>query len=77
MAYINAGIPLPVKPTNRKNFHLLQSTFLSCHNRKGVKAIADIEIRMQATSKGSNEINAFLINIKELPQTKLRNINIL
>ena len=65
---MKAGIPLPVNPIARNNFQSFQGTSLRRKYNMGVKAMADMEMRMHAKSNGSKAINAFLISMNELPQ---------
>jgi len=70
--YIKAGIPLPHRPTVRKSFHLFHGMRFRLYMMTGVKASAETPNLIQARSNGLNAMSAFLISIKELPQTKLR-----
>ena len=76
VAYRKAGTPLPVSPMSKNSQNRLQSTSLNLTIKKGINAVAAIVTRRAATCTAEKEIRAFLIRIKELPQTILNKIRV-
>lgn len=71
MAYRKDGMPLPHKPIMIKYFSFSQGTSLKWWIKKGIKAMVAMVILIAPTSRAEKANKDFLININELPHTKL------
>ncbi|CAI8315904.1 MAG: Uncharacterised protein [Flavobacteriaceae bacterium] len=68
----NAGIKVPRNPDTTIHFHSCFRIFFKDLNPISNKKIAANKVRKAPNCKGVKPTNAFLINIKELPQTTER-----